>query len=82
MCHGRYGEGNGRLAKIIRNPPPYDLTKSTAEQTYLIEIITKGGAAVNRSKHMPPWGEELTSVEIDSVVNYIMTIRNLNEENP
>ncbi|MDE1461643.1 cytochrome c [Spartinivicinus poritis] len=76
MCHGRYGEGNGRLAKVIRNPPPYNLTKSTASLVYLQQIITKGGAAMNRSKHMPPWGKELTETEINAIIQYLLKLRN------
>lgn len=76
MCHGRHGEGNGRLAKVIRTPPPFNLTKSTASSGYLQQIIIKGGAAMKRSKHMPPWGQELTSAEINSVVVYILKLRN------
>ncbi|MCX4026592.1 c-type cytochrome [Endozoicomonas sp. SM1973] len=75
MCHGRYGEGNGRLAKVIRNPPPYNLTKSTANRDYLQQIITRGGAAMNRSKHMPPWGKELTETEINAIIQYLLILR-------
>lgn len=74
-CHGIYGEGDGNMAKIIRNPPPYNLTKSTQTEAYLKEIISKGGEAVSRSPQMPPWGEELNDSEIQSLILYLLTLR-------
>lgn len=75
MCHGKGGEGNGRMAKIIKNPPPFDLTKSIVPDDYLKEVINKGGAALGRSPRMPPWVDELSPVELDSVILYIKTLR-------
>ncbi len=75
LCHGRTGEGNGRMAKVLKAPPPADLTASRIPDDYLREIIVKGSEALGRSKHMPPWGEALQEVEIDSVIMYVKSIR-------
>ncbi len=74
-CHGKTGEGNGKMAKIIKNPPPFNLTKSIMPDEYLRQIISRGGAAMYRSPSMPPWGDELSSNELESVIKYIKSLR-------
>ncbi|WP_440903706.1 c-type cytochrome [Catenovulum sp. SX2] len=75
LCHGKYGEGDGRMAKVIKNPPPADLTASRVPDDYLRLIITKGGQGVGRSGQMPPWGDQLNGLEIESVILYLQSIR-------
>lgn len=75
LCHGPHGEGNGRMAKVIKNPPPFNLTKSVMPAQYLSLIIEKGGTELNRSPQMPPWGDQLNEDEINSVVEYIIGLR-------
>ncbi|EGW54347.1 c-type cytochrome [Candidatus Endoriftia persephone] len=75
ICHGKTGEGNGRMAKIIKNPPPFNLTLSRAPDEYLHQIISKGGEKMSRSYRMPPWGDELSEPELQSVIQYIKTLR-------
>ena len=75
LCHGKYGEGDGRMAKVLKAPPPADLTASRLPDGYLKDIISKGGAGVGRSPHMPPWGDQLNTLEIDSVILYLKSIR-------
>ncbi len=75
LCHGKYGQGDGKMARIIKNPPPFNLTLSRAPDSYLKDIITRGGEKMSRSPRMPPWGGSLTEVEIDSVIMYIKTLR-------
>lgn len=75
LCHGNFGEGDGRMAKVIKNPPPFDLTASRMPQPYLHSIISVGGEAMGRSVQMPPWKDELSTSEIDSVIQYIISIR-------
>lgn len=75
ICHGKTGEGNGRMAKIIKNPPPFNLSLSRAPDDYLRQIIAKGGEKMSRSYRMPPWGDELSGPELDSVIMYIKTLR-------
>lgn len=75
LCHGKNGEGDGKMAKIIKNPPPFNLTQSTSPDTYLAEIISKGGEAMKRSPRMPPWGDQFTKPEIESIIIYINSLR-------
>ncbi len=75
LCHGSGGEGDGKMAKIIKNPPPFNLTLSRMPDSYLKDIISKGGQAMGRSPRMPPWGTDLSPKEIDSVIMYIKTLR-------
>lgn len=75
LCHGAHGTGDGKMAKIIRNPPPFNLTKSRMPDDYLTQIIGEGGQAVGRSAQMPPWKQELSATQIKSVVMYIKTMR-------
>ena len=73
LCHGIKGNGKGR-ASVLFDPPPADLTHSDKNDDYKKMIITYGGAAMGRSSVMPIWGEQLSEVEINDVVNYINTL--------
>ncbi len=75
LCHGKGGEGDGKMAKIIKNPPPFNLTLSRMPDEYLKAIIKKGGQAMGRSPRMPPWGTDLSDREVASVIMYIKTLR-------
>jgi len=75
LCHGDFGEGDGKMAKIINNPPPFNLTWSRVPESYMRQIIGGGGASVGRSPRMPPWGDELNEVELESVILYVKTLR-------
>lgn len=75
LCHGRFGEGDGRMAKVLTSPPPANLTTSRKPDAYLKLIIAKGGEAIGQSKHMPPWGDQLSEKEIEALVMYINSIR-------
>ncbi len=75
LCHGPNGEGDGKMAKIIKNPPPFNLTKSVMPDPYLEVIISKGGEAMGRSPRMPIWGEQFSKPEIQSLILYIKNLR-------
>lgn len=75
LCHGAAGQGDGRMSKVINNPPPFNLTKSIMPPSYLKAIITNGGDAMGRSKQMPPWGEQLNNSEINALIKYIVSLR-------
>ena len=75
MCHGDYGAGDGRMARILKDPFPFDLTKSTMSDNTLDLIIKNGGESVGRSPRMPPWSGEFSENEIKSVIQYIKTLR-------
>ena len=75
LCHGKGGEGDGKMARIIKDPPPFNLTYSRMPDAYLKDIINKGGQAMGRSSRMPPWGTDLSGKEVESVILYIKTLR-------
>ena len=75
LCHGKYGEGDGRMARVIKSPPPANLTLSRLPDDYLIKIISLGGEAMGRSPQMPPWGMQFADDEIQSIITYIKSIR-------
>lgn len=76
LCHGQNAEGDGRMSRIIKSPPPYNLTKSDVPLEYVKLIVEKGGELIGRSKQMPPWGDQLSEEEIDAVSEYVLTLRN------
>lgn len=75
LCHGTEGLGDGKLSRVIKTPPPYNLTRSRLKDSALRNIISKGGEAVGRSPKMPVWEGDLSAPEIDSVIMYIKTLR-------
>lgn len=75
LCHGKGGSGTGLMAKVITDPPPYDLTSSTIDRQSTINIIMQGGKSVGRSPQMPPWSDELSEKQLNSLVDYIFTLR-------
>jgi cytochrome c oxidase cbb3-type subunit 3 len=75
LCHGKNGEGDGKMARVIKDPPPFNLTRSGVPKDYVNKIVSQGGAALGRSARMPAWESELTRVEIDSVVWFVMGLR-------
>jgi len=76
LCHGTEGRGDGRMAGFIKDPPPFNLTQSRAPDVYLRQIISKGGAAMGRSPRMPPWGGDLNTQELESIILFVKTLRN------
>jgi cytochrome c oxidase cbb3-type subunit 3 len=75
MCHGKEGGADGRMAAVIKDPPPANLKLSRVPDDYLRLIIAKGGGAVQRSPRMPPWGEDLSKSELESVILHLKTLR-------
>lgn len=77
LCHGKAGAGDGRMAKVIKHPPPYNLQKSVLPMDYFKLIVAGGGDSVGRSGQMPPWGQQLSESELEAVVAYAHSLRNL-----
>lgn len=75
LCHGPNGEGDGKMARIIKNPPPFNLTLSRAPDVYLQNIVLKGGEAMGRSPRMPPWTGQLTKDEVQSIILHLKSLR-------
>ncbi|PKG37443.1 c-type cytochrome [Psychromonas sp. Urea-02u-13] len=74
LCHGNNADGNGRMAKIINSPAPADLRNLQRDDSYLLKIISLGGESMGRSAQMPPWGEELSQYQINSIILYLRSL--------
>ncbi len=76
-CHGAQGRGDGPATRILKTKPP-DFTnraymaKKTDEE--LLTVIANGGAAVGKSKLMPPYRKKLNERELRAVVAYIRSL--------
>lgn len=83
-CHGDQGGGDGQNAYNL-DPPPPDFKESLKlhPPSYWRQIIEGGTAALGRSPLCPPWGHELTSRQIDSIVSYLKVLaESTNESKP
>lgn len=76
-CHGEQGHGDGRMAKVYQDPPPFPLVYSVMPAAYLTNIISGGGGAVSRSEIMPAFSEQLTETQIQSVILHLYSMRHL-----
>jgi mono/diheme cytochrome c family protein len=73
-CHGRTGGGDGWNAAYLPVPPTMHADAkymSTRSDHTLYDGIAAGGYILDRSNRMPPFGETLSSAQIDSLVHYI-----------
>jgi|GEM_PF-1001944 len=78
VCHGLSGKGNGPNAENL-DPHPADLTGEEVEglsDVEIYEVIEKGGAGVDISGYMPPWGKTLSS---DQIAGLVLFIRQMQE---
>jgi len=74
-CHGDRGEGDGQNAyNLDPTPPDFKETLNLNPPSYWRQIIEGGSAALGRSPLCPPWGREMTSRQIDSIVSYMSTL--------
>lgn len=73
-CHGAEGAGDGQAGAAF-DPPPSDLTQSELSPAQTFEIIRDGGAALDRSPLMTPFGEALDEQELHDVTAYTLELR-------
>ena len=80
QCHGEKGKGDGVNSEFL-NPKPRGLTDS--EERYMaklsnqdiINVITKGGAGVDKVVAMPLWGRKaLSEYEVGVLTGYVRTL--------
>jgi len=82
VCHGLSGSGNGVNADNL-DPHPADLTGeevSSLTDAEIYEVIEKGGAALELSAAMPPWGKSLSASQIRDLVAYVRVLSAGEEE--
>lgn len=78
-CHGDKGRGDGAAGKALPVKPADHtdgkLMNSLSDE-FLMTIIAKGGAAVDKSSFMPAWGGVLKDNQLQDLLAYIRSIAN------
>jgi hypothetical protein len=69
-------DGRGRAAKRYL-PAPANLIIFDTNDRYRELIVRRGGAALMRSKSIPPWGEELSDEQIAGVVSFLQALKSV-----
>ena len=76
-CHGDKGRGDGAAGKALPVKPADHtdgkLMNSFSDE-FLINIISKGGAAVGKSSFMPAWGGVLKENQLQDLLAYLRSI--------
>ena len=76
-CHGESGKGDGPNAARLPIKPSAHASReamSARPDDSLFDTIASGGAVMNRSPRMPPFGGSLTTAEIRALVRHIRTL--------
>jgi len=77
-CHGKKANGKGIYFTIDLKPSPTDLTNveymAALTDDYLLNFITKGSAAMEKSKLCPPWGDTLDEGMIKGIIGYLRSL--------
>jgi mono/diheme cytochrome c family protein len=77
-CHGEPGDGFGRYYAFGLDPQPADFTAAdflaVRKDSLLSLAITESSAALGKSNLCPPWGNTLSSEEIEQLVSHIMRL--------
>lgn len=73
-CHGAGGAGDGAAA-VALDPKPRNLADagyvSTLSDDHLFEVISEGGASVDKSPLMPAWKGALSTQGVRDVIAHI-----------
>ena len=76
-CHGDKGRGDGAAGKALPVKPAdhtdAKLMNSFSDE-FLLNIISKGGAAVGKSSFMPAWGGVLKDDQLQDLLAYLRSI--------
>jgi mono/diheme cytochrome c family protein len=77
VCHGVSGQGDGPNAEHL-DPRPADLSDAeymaSATEETITTVIRGGGAALDISQAMPPWGKTFTKEQIADLVVYVQSL--------
>ncbi len=77
-CHGATANGKGIYFTIDLEPRPTDLTNieymAALTDDYLLNFVTKGSAAMEKSTLCPPWGETLGGDMIKGLIGYLRSL--------
>ncbi len=76
-CHGEKGKGDGAAASAL-TVKPADLSDGAVmnqlADSFLTEIVAKGGGAVGKSPMMPGLGSQFTATQMRDLVGYIRSL--------
>jgi mono/diheme cytochrome c family protein len=72
LCHGSDGLGEGTLSLLVKDYPSTNLTEPrvSKDSATLRRVIIEGTRPL-----MPPWGDELTVTQIESLVLFVGMLR-------
>jgi len=76
-CHGAQGQSDGFNARFLPVKPTVHADASHMSKRpddTLYDGIHSGGALLNRSPMMPPWGESFSPAQIRDLVKYLRTL--------
>lgn len=76
-CHGEDGKGDGPAAMALPVRPANHTDGMVMNQLpdkFLMEIISKGGAAVGKSPIMPAWGGQFNEKQLRDIVAYVRSL--------
>lgn len=77
QCHGVHGNGKGINIRDM-SVQPRDHTDATAMSARsdqdITKVIKEGGASINKSVLMPPWGDVFSDEEVADLVQYLRTL--------
>ena len=77
-CHGEFANGKGIYFTIDLKPTPRDLTDveymAKLTDDYLLNFITKGSAAMEKSDLCPPWGGIFEEDRIKGIIAYLRSL--------
>ena len=78
VCHGESGDGQGLNAYNLKSQfgvQPLNFTDSAASSRISYDEVTKairgGGAAVNKSQYMHPWGATFSEYDLACLADYV-----------
>lgn len=77
QCHGKSGDGNGVNAAHLSVQPRSHIDReemSARSDAELFKVIDQGGASINKSVLMPPWGGNLDESHINALVAYLRVL--------
>lgn len=77
QCHGKSGDGNGVNAAHLSVQPRSHIDReemSARSDAELFKVIDEGGASINKSVLMPPWGGNLDESQINALVAYLRVL--------
>jgi len=77
LCHGSDGLGEGALSLTVKEYPAVNLMQPrvATDGNSLRRVVIEGSRFADTSPLMPPWGDELTLTQIESVVMFVAYLR-------